>query len=214
MQFQSFSILCLTTLLIAIPCTANDRCFNFSNPIQHAVKNPEAKELYASAPAAGIEQSSGVRGKDTYWASASGVVNRPIADILKELQTHDATRSGKVSEVKIDKLEDPHFLERQRVHFVVKPFLFVKVEWTEDWGFSLLKGSPDRPGQILASYEKTEGTSYISHLCGNIDLAMLSDNSTRVVVYEEVRARSRSEEDTRKGVRRTILRLRGTLGKD
>ncbi len=214
MQFQSFYILCLTVFLIAIPCTANDRCFNFSHPIEHPVENSDAKQSRPSSPPGGIAQSSGEIGKDTYWATASGIVNRPIADILKELQTHDATRSGKVSELKIDELKDPHFLERQRVHFVVKPFLFVKVEWTEDWGFSLLRGSPDRPGQVLASYEKTEGTSYISHLCGNIDLAMLSDNSTRVVVYEEVRARSRSEDDTRKGVRRTILRLRGTLGKD
>ena len=97
---------------------------------------------------------------------------------------------------------------RQKVDYTINPFLFIHLKWTEDWAFSLTRGTLAQPEQITTFYQKSEGTSHIQHLCGAIVLQKKNDAHTDVFIYEEAKATGRSEGDTLRGVEATIVTLR------
>jgi len=108
----------------------------------------------------------------------------------------------------VTEIESKTFLKKMIEKIVVKPVFFITIAWSEEWGFGLKKGTPANPEAIVISYQKTEGTSHIKHLCGNISLQMLSPTSTGVFIYEEVQADRRSSDDVLNGITGTLRTLR------
>ena len=167
-----------------------------------------------SAPPAPLQNAERSRTEDagrldsgSVWAKQEKLLDRPIGDILSDLEKHQLTKSSKVDEMTIQSSPDPRSIARQTIEFKVHPFLFVVVEWKEDWVFRVLKGNSADPLQIWVGYQKTEGTSHIDHLCGSYILTRKSPNQTDVSLIEEVKASRRSLEDTQKGVASTLDRL-------
>lgn len=181
-------------------------CFDFSRPVVKPLRSLPSLRLGAS-PEQKISQAAGERAGDLKWAAVRGEVPRPLSEIVEELKSHEITKSGRVSEMNVVDFSDPHFLARQKVVFTVKPFLFIEVNWTEDWAFTPIKTERGEPTQILVAYEKTEGTSHIKHLCGTYELQKIAPDRTLVTLYEEAIATQRSKEDTLNGIRATLEKL-------
>lgn len=154
------------------------------------------------------KSASGEAGDGVNWAAVRAQAGKPIATLYQLLLDHGNTRSPRVDEMALEKLENPAYLNLELVRFLIKPFLFVKIRWTEEWGFALAEGTVQDPREIVVSYEKTDGTSHIEHLCGNMVLRKLTDKSTDVFLYEEAKATGRKVKDTLDGLLGTLKTLR------
>ena len=146
--------------------------------------------------------------KNLTWALTRGEVKKPIQSVLSLLLNHNTTKSPRFHDLDVVTLQDSNYLSRHYVKFKIKPFLFITVEWEEEWGYALADGTPSEPKEIVISYEKVEGTSHIEHLCGSMVLRKLTASSTDVFMYEEAKATQRTATDTMNGVYGTLETLR------
>ena len=180
-----------------------DKCFDFTNKIDQVLR-PSLSAL----PSASQGLLNITDGKDgVFWGTLTGDVHLPVRNVYFLLSDHNNTKSSRVEKMNVSEDMDPHFLLRQKVHFEVDPFPFVSVEWDEQWAFTLLGGTPDKPTKMLISYEKTDGTSHIRHLCGSILLTQIDPLNTRVLLYEEVQATNQSQGDTVSGLKGKLKTL-------
>jgi hypothetical protein len=207
MRIQDLFALVLLVIIgclsVSEQCFASS-CFDFSKSIT-GVLRPARMNTKAEQSGKVSTNNSG----DEYWATVQGDVSAPIKVIYGYLSDRNSTKSSRVDEMHVDTEQDPNFLLKQIVHNEVDPFPFVTVKWTDEWAFSLLKGTFGDPKEILISYEKIEGTSHIKHLCGNILITADSDGSkSHVFLYEEAEATGRSQEDTVKGLKGTLDSIR------
>jgi hypothetical protein len=178
------------------------KCFDFSTKVTKPIYGPIAFVANQDANEKG-KTSSG-----STWAGVRGVVHSPIEKVLSLLLDHENTKSSRVREFEVEKQADPNYLEKHVVKFTIKPFPLITVEWKEQWGFALADGTVDKPSEIVVSYEKTEGTSHIEHLCGSFVLRKLGETSTDLYYYEEAKATNRSVDDTLNGLIGTFKTLR------
>jgi hypothetical protein len=167
-------------------------CFNFSatilNPIVPIIEG----------------QKSGKTETKLDYAVASAKVEKTIQALLDQVLDPKTARNNSDTVVKIKTLPlGPHvrFFEE---HIEIKPVFFLTLNWTEKWATTLIKGTAQDPQEYLVSYEKTEGTSHIQHLCGNIILKSLGPQSTWVYLYQELEA-------TRRDANNIMNDLTGTL---
>ncbi|MBI3557563.1 MAG: hypothetical protein HY074_14975 [Deltaproteobacteria bacterium] len=190
------------SLLIASSAPAATSCFDFETKI--------VKPLHAPIPlVAGADKTeSGETTGGLNWGALRAAVNKPVSVLYRLLLDHHTTASSRIDEMKVEKITSPSYLNLERVSFLIKPFLFVKVRWTEEWGFALVQGTAADPEELVVSYQKTEGTSHIEHLCGNMVLRKLTDKSTDVFLYEEAKATGRKPKDTMDGLMGTLKTLR------
>ncbi|MEW6058433.1 MAG: hypothetical protein AB1540_17670 [Bdellovibrionota bacterium] len=181
----------------------NQGCFNFQEKIAKPL--PWAEEVLNDRKNV---EAHGKR-EHVVWASVRGTVEKPLKEVLELLFDPEIIKGEGVNETKIDsRIETPLFLRRQIVQNRAGPFIH-RVRWKEDWVFSLISGKSDKPEQILVSYQKSEGTSFIKQLCGNIVLRKLEGNRTDVFQYEQVNAKGHSSEDSLKSIKKVLERLRG-----
>lgn|GEM_PF-3258267 len=153
--------------------------------------------------------------EDWVWAEVEGKVGAPISEVLGLLYDHETTKSYRIAEMKVRDLTSPHpdASVRHLVHYVVKPFLFVTVEWDVEYTYTILEGTRDNPVQALISYKKTRGTSHIAHLEGDILLTRVSSGKTEINLYEEVKATGRTDQDTARGLEGTLKTIREKIKK-
>ena len=177
-------------------------CFDFNSKIVSALHEPIPEVAGRVASKSG-KLSSGV-----VWGAARSEVKRPLLDILKGFYDHNLTKSSRVDEMNVVELTNPNHLARHEVKFKIKPFPFILVQWTEQWAYTLAQGSAADPAVVVISYEKTEGTSYIQHLCGNVVLRKSGDKVTDVYLYEETKATQRDEKDTVASLVATLSKLK------
>jgi hypothetical protein len=211
MRVQVISLLILSIALGSFaPAYAGDSagkkaCFDFSKKQIPLIKKPS---ILPDVTLPRVSSRSGHFNSSLFWGAARGQVGRPIQDLIQEISTHETLKSSKVSKMNVNPLETPDSLIRQQVEYTVTPFLFVKVNWKEDWAFQLVQGTKEDPKEVHIFYEKIEGTSHIKHLCGTIVLNKIDSKVTDVFLYEEAQATNRSEEDTVKGLIGTIRTFR------
>ena len=142
------------------------------------------------------------------WASTRARVELPLAIVLAKLRDHrnlkDMSRTRLVTRPQVR----AGYLDAREVDVeVTLRALFVKlrVAWTEEWGYRVLAGSATEPEAALAVYQKVAGSSHLAHQCGSYLLTPAGPRATDLTLYEEVKARRRSAEDTR-DMQRGILR--------
>ncbi len=131
---------------------------------------------------------------DRIFGVAGGCVARPIREVWAALMNYDTMRSPDVNEYRISgrpDLVDPsrHLLvvwDISNVHIALGGI--VKPQWLVRWYYALTYGTTAAPLQVLANYQKVEGTDYISHLSGGYVLDRVSENMTSFVVTESVKA--------------------------
>jgi hypothetical protein len=185
--------------LIASSASADPDCFDFAREIKDGPANQKLVQFPVDAQKTSGEWPSGV-----VWAAAKERSPRSLSSIIDEVSSHETNKSHRIAEMEVLELTDPNFLRHQKVKFRVTPFPLINIRWTEDWAVTLLAGSREHPERVLIAYEKTDGTSYIHHLCGFYDLRALPSGETQVYIYEEARATARSQEDTLNGVTATL----------
>lgn len=193
-------VLCLCPLASGAD---SSRCFDFNAKVTKSLRDPIALKANEDAHESGKREVDNVT-----WASMRGVVDKPIQGLLVLLLDHDTTKSSKVDEMEVIKITSPHYFARHDVKYLIKPFPFVKIRWTEEWGYALDKGSSTDPKVVVISYHKSEGTSHIERLCGTIILRKNGPNSTDVYQYEEAKATQREVKDTLNGLAGTLKTLR------
>ncbi len=145
------------------------------------------------------------KGDEVHFGALIGKIKLPFQSIVSALKDHNTTKSPSVNKMTIqvqNETIEPASPETHRVQFLIKPFPFVTVEWTERWIY-LPKAS-----SALISYDKIDGTSHIKHLCGQIFIKALSPQESSVYLYEEVQASRRSPPDTLEGIFGTLKTLR------
>lgn len=163
---------------------------------------PEKFEVGKDPSAFGTDE------KKNDWGQVSGIVNHSIQDLYKKLLDPKTIRNGSDTKVVVSEIENKEYLKQISQAIVIRPVFFITIDWKEDWLFSLKEGTPSDPKIIQVSYQKSEGTSHIKHLCGNILLKQITPTSTAVYLYEEVQADRRSAEDALNGITGTLRTLR------
>lgn len=179
-------------------------CFDLTQPTTQLLKSPPSKfEAKKDISNFGTDSKT-----NNDWGEVSGVIQKPILAIIDQLVDPKTIRNDDNTTVKIKDLKIPGFLKRVQEKIIIKPFLFITIEWTEDWGFSVKDGTLKNPKSVVVSYQKTEGTSHIKHFCGNMLLQTQKDGTTGIYLYEEVQADRRSAEDVMNGLIGTLRTLR------
>lgn len=189
------------------PIAAHAACFDFSKKVERAMTVPTA---WHPSAVNGIQEASGEYATGVVWAAVRGSVGRSVAGLVQDLQTQDARKSDRASDMTISPWPDPIHLAHQKIHFSFTPVPFVDIEWTEDWVFSLLHGTVTAPETVIVAYEKTAGTSYIPHMCGSVSLTQGDGGRTDVIMYEEIKAVHRSATNTLDGIRGTLRKLQSS----
>ncbi len=174
----------------------SEACFDFTKKITSPLRAaPESFE-------------KDLTDRDHDWATTSGTVEKPIADLLKALLDPKTIRNDSNTHIQLVEKTSADFLKLQEEQIEVKPVFFLTLNWTELWAYSLLTGTSTAPTSLLISYEKTSGTSHIQHYCGNILLKQLSPKNTGVFLYEEMKADHRNSSDILNNLKGTLRTLR------
>jgi hypothetical protein len=142
----------------------------------------------------------GERPDGTHWAATRAVVDLPAGALLGKLRDHRNVKDMSRTVLEARRLPDPDYLElcHVDVDVTVKAlFVSLHVRWTEEWAYRLLAGSPERPDLVVANYQKIAGTKHIVHQCGSYVIRRIDADRSDLFMYEEIRARRRSAEDTR-----------------
>lgn len=183
---------------------ATEKCFDFNHPITSALKDPiPLKKNKKDALASGANKE-----KDFYWGGVRGMVDKPLAQIYTQLLDHFTIKDR--SRVKLRIYDQPREgFDKYHLVMVSLETMLATVDWEEQWGYTITEGTPAAPKALLISYQKSDGSKYIPHMCGSIVLKEASANSTDVFLYEEINALGkRSPEDTVKGHIGTLAALR------
>lgn len=179
-------------------------CFDLTQPSTALLKAAPTKfEIEKDVSSFGTDSKT-----NNDWGQVSGVIKKPITNLIEQLVDPKTIRDNDNTTVKVQELKIPGFLKRFQEKIIIKPFLFITIEWTEDWGISVKDGTLKAPKSVVVAYQKTEGTSHIKHFCGNMVLETQKDGSTGIFLYEEVQADRRSAEDVMNGLIGTLRTLR------
>lgn len=154
---------------------------------------------------------AGERPGGLVWARLVAKIDRPLAAVLAVLADPARTPDPSVDQLEVKRLSPGPHLWRLRLRSTVRPFPLVSVEWTEDLAYDVLAGSPKEPEAVLISYQKTEGTSHIAHLCGNTLLTRLDAEHTEIYQYEESKITGRDVADQAKSLADFLSLLRAKL---
>jgi len=150
----------------------------------------------------------GERADGTQWAATRAVLDLPARALLEKLRDHRNVKDMSRTVLAARRFEHPDYLELCHVDVdVTVKALFIKLHlrWTEEWAYRLLAGSTERPELVVANYQKIAGTNHIRHQCGSYVIRRIDEDRSDLFMYEEIRARRRSSEDTR-DMHRGILR--------
>jgi len=150
----------------------------------------------------------GTRPDGVDWAATRAVVDLPIGTLLAKLLDPRNLKAMEKTKLVIRDREHPDYLALRRVDVTVRAkalFVGFDIEWTEEWAWKVLAGTPREPRRVLANYQKVAGTGHIRHQCGSYLLQRLDEGRTDLFLYEEIDAKRRSAKDTR-NMHRGILR--------
>lgn len=168
------------------------------------------KPLRPARTATAEDQSSSGTDQDTdlRWAEASGLVPKPLEEVLTRLMDPMTTRDPEITRLETSVIKVPGALLKQSIAVKVKPIFFLTLEWMEEWLFAEKPGTGPLAREVVISYQKTSGTSHIRHFCGNMTLRQIGLKNTSVSLYEEINADRRKAEDVEHGLQGTLRALR------
>lgn len=181
--------------------TAYASCSDFSGEVSRLLsQQADLSEITVS-------EKSGISSHGLIWALVHGTVNRSFKEVLEDLIEHRSTRGSRVDHFRLKALHDPHYFLKQEAEMEVHPFPLLNISWKEIWGFRVMSGVRNDPESVSISYEKTEGTAHIEHLCGSYVIEKRPHDQTEVLIYEEVRATGRNEKEELRGLRGSLIHL-------
>lgn len=173
------------------------RCYNYDEGLKTLAQ-----------PLALLENDSkGSGDKDNLkWASVRGKVDGVFEKLVESLKDPFTLKDKSRAEVKEIALSHPKLTLLKRIETTIHPFVFVSVSWAEEWAY--LHNPRVQPESFLLTYQKVDGTSHITKLCGSVELKKLSPTQVDVSLYEEIIATGRNHADVLKNLEGTIQTLR------
>lgn len=225
-KLDSFVVSCLVVfgVLLVGSTQARAKCFDFAEPaFEQQLQPPKnliwiEESLQTAEPVKWLRQAY-VNAKT---AAAGNVdhgllraeIPRSVEVLMVALKDHKNLKSPQATIVETVESNEADAPARwvKNIQFEVNPFPLIYVRWQERWGFYLqevvVPGLSKPKKMALINYEKVDGTSHISHLCGSIELRSLSEaNRSEITYYEQVRATNRTAQDTLAGLRGTVETL-------
>ncbi len=182
--------------------TESDKpCFDFTQ---------KSTELLRPAPAH-FDPAAEAKGKTSTgfdFAWVSGVVEKPILEIYQKLLNPKTVRDSDSSQVEVKETPSENYLKLLEQSITIHPIVFLSLHWKEDWGYALKEGTAQAPAEIIISYQKKEGTTYITHLCGNFQLKQLGPTQTGIYLYQEMLASHRDAQNILNDVSGTLRTLK------
>jgi hypothetical protein len=187
-------------------------CYDYTKPITAPLRRPFSNDSSALShqirPQMRKTKGHVTRGQWlVHWAAAQMNSQLSMAQVVSNMQDHKLSMSSSVDEYEVDESTDEHGQLQHVVRFLIKPFPFVNVRWTEKWTYALWRGTKNDPQVYHAAYQKIRGTSHIEHLCGSILAEQLPSGGTKITIIEEARATRTDADKTLQGVVGTIKSL-------
>lgn len=202
--------------------TANANCFDFSKAPGAARLIPPSTLSWIDEPLrpdspirwhrqAYVKAATGDSSENINHGLVKAELPRSVPSLIEALKDHNNLKSPKATIVETVEVSEPSRWIKN-IRFEVNPFPFVYVRWQERWGFfarEMPSADHAKPQKMwLINYEKVDGTSHISHLCGSIELVSLAEaDRSEITYYEQVRATNRTAQDTLAGLRGTVETL-------
>lgn len=174
------------------------RCYNYDEGTLHPLAPPLVL--------LGEDSKSSGEKNSLQWATLRGKVNGNFDQLVESLKDPYTLKDKGRAEVKEIALSHPKLTLLKRIETTIRPFLFVSVSWSEEWAY--LHERKTQPEHFLLTYQKTDGSSHITRLCGSVELKKLSATQVDVSLYEEIKATGRSHSDVLKNLQGTIQTLR------
>lgn len=207
-------VVCLVTHLHSSSRADDDKelpegCFDFDKAIDHPLRIPIPHKKKGDNSAFGENKETKV-----VWGAARGYVKKSIKEVYKTFLDHRLFKDMSKTTLDTEEFPKKHYQDWHHVVVKVRVFAFVKVSWEEGWGYRLLQGTAKDPKKYLILYQKQAGTSHLEHLCGNFILSKKDKNTTDVYLYEQLKSKYRSGEDTAKMHLHTLKKLRGLVPLD
>jgi hypothetical protein len=126
---------------------------------------------------------------DVHVGHARGYIAAPIVALweqLKQPEFHLETEQTDDQRIRFD--VDPQHPFSFEIHYTVRPFPLVTVEWDERWLFDILEGSAELPTRASVRYKKVSGTSHIRVLEGQIVLTAVAPGVTEIAMVKRLDA--------------------------
>jgi hypothetical protein len=184
---------------------ASPTCFNFNQ----VVTNPLRAKPYFKSLSKDLTESGKMPTSDGgIWGLAVGKADFSVQSLYQKLLDHYSIKNPDKVKLKIYPQERQGYQDFHLVMVTVNTPI-IKVNWEEEWAYAITEGTSTQPKKVVISYQKTNGSHFVPHLCGSIVLSSLGPNTTEVYLYEEVNALGkRSPEETVKGHLGTLDTLR------
>ncbi len=185
---------------------APSTCFDLSKPNSNLLRpapDQFAKPENENDPDYGKDPATGFS-----WARASGIVKKPVSDLLAKLLDPMVTRDRSNTKVEVTEIKVPGAYRKNEVRVRIKPVFFLTLEWVEEWLYTVRNDASGAPESIVISYQKTSGTAHIRRLCGNILVRRLSGQESGVYLTEEIEADRRTPGELHRGLLGTLRTLR------
>jgi hypothetical protein len=128
-----------------------------------------------------------------WWAHARGYVQAPADEVWAHLRDPDTDVDRReVDEWEVTDGTVPRFDDSYTIHCTVHDLLTVQYDLT--WVHELQAGTVDAPERVVAQWDKTDGTQFITLLAGSLVLEPEEDGVTRVEYVEHLTASLRDDE--------------------
>lgn len=157
-------------------------CYDFTKPISAPLRPLPKLEGTEDVFVTGTEKD------DSFWTQAVGTVPGTVLDVVNWLRAHENWKDMSRTKLVTKTTYPKGFMEQQRLEVDLHVWAFINIDWVEQWAFTILKGTAERPEVALASYEKIEGTGHLPKLCGSVWISKLSPDTVRVYFYELAKA--------------------------
>lgn len=104
---------------------------------------------------------------------------------------------------------EPQYEHSFAIDYLVKDF--IDVDWTENWRYQTVEGSPDDVDLSFIRYQKTFGTVFINLLEGSIAVYRVEDGVSEIEFVEHLDAAMSSVDDMKQTVEDRIANIRARL---
>jgi hypothetical protein len=143
------------------------------------------------------------------WGSAVACVARPIRETWAVLHNQTLMVWGGVntSEYTAAAQVPAGYTHLYQVGYHVKSIIGT-ISWYMNWLHQVTAGTMQDPSEIKVTYEKVNGTSYISYWKGTIFLNASGPKATQVVIRNEIKASQQNAEKAGQTAGEMVQKLR------
>jgi len=128
------------------------------------------------------------------WVHARAYVHAPLAQVYEALRDPDVTTDRRrVTEYSVTRDSEPEYPYSYRVRNIVRDI--VTLTFDMDWRLASYEGTPESPTAVIAAYQKTWGSSFLSILRGSVIARTVAPGVTSLEMVRHIRATAAGRND-------------------